>query len=211
MPLTFYQLAPSPNNIKVRLALSLKDIPYESVNIELNSDRANVVEATGQPLTPAITHDGISLFGSGAILRYLDANFRQRGPRLFSETQDGMRAIEDWEKWANNEFAQSIGLVIRQLFDSQDRPQDTELAQTLLKKNAPRIESALKDQDYLLGDSPNAADLTLYPWAKYTVIDSSKVPANSPAAFLANRIQLPKEFQRTHAWIARVSRLDLQD
>jgi len=205
--LTLYQLPPSPNNIKVRVALGIKGIAAEHVDFGLGADRSQVVEVSGQPLTPTIKHGDTVLFGSGAILRYLDANFRDQGPRLFSETQEGMREIEAWESWANGEFAGAFLHVARQFFSGQDDPAATQLANELLRELTPKIEAALETNDFLMGDAPTAADATLYPWASYTAIDPG-VPEGSPAAFFASRIQLPAEFAKTRAWLARMAAFD---
>jgi len=207
MTLTLYQLPPSPNNIKVRVAFGIKGIDAEFVDFGFNADRSQVVEVSGQPLTPTIKHNDVVLFGSGAILRYLDANFRE-GPQLFSATQEGMREIEEWEVWANNTFSGAMIPVARQLFSGQDDPTATEAANALLRELAPRIEAALESKPFLTGEAPNAADVTLYPWVSYTAIDKDSVPAESPAAFFAARIQLPAEFSKTRAWLGRMAAFD---
>ena len=126
---------------------------------------------------------------------------------MFSETQEGMREIEGWESWANGEFAGAFLLVARQFFSGQDDPAATKQANDLLRELAPKIEAALESSPFLMGDAPNAADATLYPWASYTIIDPS-VPAGSPAGFFASRVQLPAEFSKTRAWIARMAAFD---
>mgnify|MGYP003666065539 CR=1 FL=1 len=207
MTLTLYQLPPSPNNIKVRVALGIKGIKADYVDLDLGAERSQIVAVSGQPLTPTIKHGDTVLFGSGAILRYIDANFRAQGPRLFSETQEEMREIEAWESWANGEFAGAFLHVARQFFSGQDDPAATKLANDLLRELAPKIEAALESSAFLMGEAPNAADATLYPWASYTAIDP-QVPEGSPAGFFASRVQLPAEFSKTRAWIARMAAFD---
>lgn len=207
MTVTLTQLPPSPNNIKIRVALGLKGIEADYVDIDLQNDRQGLVELSGQPLTPAIKHKEAVLFGSGAILRYLDANFRDQGPRLFCEQTERMREIEAWEHFANHEFALVFLYVVRQYFKGEDDPAATKQAQDLIEKLAPKIEAALEDQPFLLGDAPTAADVTLYPWVSYTTIPG-ELPEGSPAAFFASRIQLPAEFSKTRAWVGRMAAFD---
>ena len=83
------------NNMKVRIALKYKDLQYEFRSIDPRH-RDEVVELTGQPLTPIMRHGDVLLFDSGAILRYLDANF-PAASRLFSGNRKTLVAIEDWE------------------------------------------------------------------------------------------------------------------
>ena len=99
---------PSPNNTKVQIALAHKQIPYEIDAIVGNDPKtiAKLVELSGQPLTPIIKHNGTVLYDSGAILRYLDANFD--GPRLFSADRDEMKAIEGWEAFSKTEVMAAL-------------------------------------------------------------------------------------------------------
>ena len=79
--LRFHELAPSPNNVKVRLALRYKDIPFDTIPVQA-AERSPVLEVSGQVNTPVIEDRGIVLNDSEAILQYLDANYPDR-PRLF--------------------------------------------------------------------------------------------------------------------------------
>ena len=53
--LKLYTLPLSPYNIKVRLALKLKGLTFESVEYAGFDDREEVVKVSGQPLTPVLT------------------------------------------------------------------------------------------------------------------------------------------------------------
>ena len=58
--LKFWELAPSPNNTKVRMALRFKEIDFSAIPVD-PSDRAPVIEVSGQELTPVIEDRGIVL------------------------------------------------------------------------------------------------------------------------------------------------------
>ena len=108
MSYTLYQLSPSPNSIKVRLALGLKQIPCTLQDTN-PADRTALVALSGQSLTPVLTDGDRVIYDSYAILRYLDANNPKAGPRLFSNERSehkeieatiiirGMRAVSDFE------------------------------------------------------------------------------------------------------------------
>ena len=72
------------NNFKVRVALGYKGIPYEFRTID-PSDRDEIHRLTGQFLTPVLQHGDVVLFDSAAILRYLEANFRDT-PRIYGRS-----------------------------------------------------------------------------------------------------------------------------
>ena len=80
------------NNFKVRIALGFKGIGHRFETID-PSDRAALVEMSGQPFTPIMVHGDTTLFDSAAILRFLEANFLDT-PKLFSSDYGTMRLIE---------------------------------------------------------------------------------------------------------------------
>lgn len=92
--LRFYELSPSPNNIKVRLALRLRGIPFQAVEVPFD-DRAEVLRVSGQELTPVVADRGIVLPDSEGILHYLDANYSEP-PRLYPPDRAGRRACDAW-------------------------------------------------------------------------------------------------------------------
>lgn len=206
MSLTLYELPPSPNSIKVRLALGLKGI--ECVRQAINpADRAEVVKLSGQPLTPVLTDAGKVIYDSYAILRYLDANFRDQGPRLYSSERAAIQTIETWELFARCELGEVIGLIFGQLFAPSVDPAVITRANALFAERAAKLEAALDPGPYLCGAELNAADLTAAPFAYYGTLDPAQVPAGSIEAFFAAHLRLP-EAPRTRAWIERVMALD---
>ena len=216
MALTLYELPPSPNSIKIRLALGLKQIECERVTIN-PMDRATLVEVSGQPLAPVLV-DGTSdgdrvVFDSFAIMRYLDANHRDQGPRLYSSDRDTIRTIEDWEVYARSSLGEVIGMIFGQAFAPATDPAVIERANVLLNERVARVEEALSSSDYLCGDAPNAADLTAAPFLLYGTLDPGDYSAEAEGfasiqAFFANHLKLG-EAPRTRAWIARVMELDV--
>jgi len=93
--LKFWELGPSPNNVKIRLALRYKSIDFEAIPVD-PADRGPVLEASGQVLTPVIGDRGIIINDSEAILQYLDANYRET-PRLFPADRDGRKSCDAWK------------------------------------------------------------------------------------------------------------------
>lgn len=91
-----WELAPSPHNIKVRLALRYKGIEFESTPVD-PANRSAVVEASGQEGTPVIEDRGIVLNDSEAIFHYLDANYRD-SPRLYPNNKPGRKVCDEFKK-----------------------------------------------------------------------------------------------------------------
>ncbi|MBL4844641.1 MAG: glutathione S-transferase family protein [Planctomycetes bacterium] len=204
--LTLLTLPPSPHNTKVRLALKLKALDFETVLVGFE-DRSAVVERSGQPLTPVLIDGERVVYDSFGIMRYLDANWPE--PRLFSEEREKQREIEAWERFAVAELGGALGLVAGQLFSGKIDDEATRQAQKLLDALPERVEDALADSDYLMGARPNAADLTVMPFLIYAATSPTEYPEGTPMRFVAERLELSARFTLTRAWIERVRAIDL--
>ena len=102
--LKFWELPPSPNNLKVRMALRFKGIEFQTETVDPR-DRSGVLRASGQELTPAIEDRGIALNDSEAILQYLDANYADT-PRLFPPDRAGRRRCDAWKSTLDERIAE---------------------------------------------------------------------------------------------------------
>ncbi len=203
--ITFLTLPPSPNNTKVRMALALKGIAHESVPVAPD-DRSAVLERSGQPLTPVLVDGERVVYDSFGILRYLDANWPE--PRIYATTREGQREIEAWEQLARNGFGPVFGMYLNQFFAGSDDAVALASAQRLFDELVPRIEAALEGRDYLSGDAPNAADLTLAPFLSFALMDPEHEPERSVTRWVAARLQLSARFPLARAWASRVMELD---
>src|SRR5258705_12191098 len=90
------QIPFSHNCIKVRVALGLKRVAYETQDIA-PMDRSAVVSASGQGLVPVLVVDGRAIADSTRILLYLDERYPD--PPLVPK-DPAVRAecllLEDW-------------------------------------------------------------------------------------------------------------------
>ncbi|MBC8329639.1 MAG: glutathione S-transferase family protein [Planctomycetes bacterium] len=197
-------LPPSPHNTKVRLALNLKGLEYETVLVGFD-DRSAVVAASGQPLTPVLLDGDRVIYDSFGIMRYLDANWA--APRLFREDRDGQRQIQDWERFAVHELGSALGLLLPQALGGPADEDAKARAQARFLELPARIEEALAGRDYLMGDRPNAADLTVAPFLRYAALESEAFP-EGPARFMASNLDIGPAYPRTREWAGRVMALD---
>ena len=147
------------NNLKVRVALGFKGIDYDFVTIE-PAERVEVVDLTGQFLTPALEHGTVRLFDSAAILRYLDANFPAT-PRLYGTSLKEQWEIEDHEFFARTGLAGPMMEVIHTKVGG-GTVDDAMLARCTEAFTAAstKVADALADRTWLVGDSMTAADIT---------------------------------------------------
>lgn len=203
--LRLYDLAPSPNNVKVRLALGYKGVAYERIAVD-PADRTTVVAATGQPLTPAIEHGAVRLFDSSAILRYIDANLP--GPRLFSADRDTMKAIENWEQRGKTQVQPCIGRVFGQFFAPTPDPKECAAASKALNEATADIETRLAASKYLVGDAVTAADLSIAPFVAMGDLAGKDVKPGTPHAFFQKHLELGPGRERTREWARRIMAFD---
>jgi glutathione S-transferase len=201
-----WDLAPSPNNKKVRLALGYKGISYDRIPVSGN-DRSEVVRVSGQPLTPVIKHGETVIFDSSGILRYLEANVK-REPRLFSADYAEMSSIEKWEDFARTKLRGPVGTIFNQFF-SEKKDGDA-LANANREFNAAcrELESALNAKDVLVGSTTTAADITCAAWVSCGLFSSSDFGGIPLSGFFAQHMKLDPERARLRKWYDGVNRYD---
>lgn len=208
--LTLHNLHPSPNSLKVRIALGAKGLRYESVPVD-PQDRTALVELSGQPLAPVLQHGSRVIFDSSAILRYLDANFRQAAP-LFHAERAVMSEIEDWERWFRAEGTQPVRVVFGQFFSGQPDAAACTAASSLLNDLTLRVEQRLADRDWLCGGRLSAADIVGASSIALGMVDQQRVESvprfTAIMQFFRERLELGPGRDRTRAWVERVLAFD---
>jgi glutathione S-transferase len=204
--LQLYDLAPSPNNIKVRLGLGFKGIPYDKIPVDPR-DRAKVVEISGQPLTPVLVHGRTVIFDSSAILRYLEANFRSTPP-LFAADRETMKAIETWEDRLRGELGEPIRLGFSQVLSREPDFAVMELASRRLSELTAPIEALLARQPWLVGERLTAADVAVAPCIYYGAMTTAPAEYGPIGQFFHAHLHLGDGRPRTRDWVNRVMGYD---
>lgn len=204
-----YDLWPSNNNMKVRIALNYKGIAHDKVEIGMGDEagRARVLEVSGQPLTPVLTHGDRVVFDSSAIVRYLEANFRDT-PRLFPAEREAFQAAERMEAWAKTDLVEPLGTVFGELMKQMNGGEaDVEAcraASARLNEMTGEIEERLAKHPYLMGDAMTIADVTAAPQIFWAMVPDAVVEKVPPAAFFKANLQLGEGRDRTREWCTKV-------
>jgi len=146
------------NNFKVRIALGFKEIPYTFESID-PGDRQGILELSGQPFTPVMVHGDVVMYDSGAIIRYLEANFPDT-PRLFSRDYGKMREIEKWEWFCRTELHQPLLIAVGQRISGVHDEAELARGAEILAAATAKLEARLADNEWLAGDPMTAADVT---------------------------------------------------
>lgn len=164
MTMHLFELAPSPNSIKARLALRLKDLEFECTSIE-RGDRTAVLKASGQEMTPVLLSDNLVITDSEAILHYLDANFPGT-PRLFPITVQDRRACEAWKVELDTKIGQHWmpvffhGIGVREQTDEDAAAAYRDALKWLDEKIG-------QDTHVMHGGDNSVCDLRVAQWAIY--------------------------------------------
>jgi glutathione S-transferase len=205
--LRLYNLHPSPNNMKARLALRVKNLEYETTQVEFE-DRAEVVQVSGQPLTPVLVHEGHVIWDSHAIVRYVDSAFRE-GTRLFSEDYAEIKEIESWEWFARTEISSPVAMVLGQFFAEKPDPGVFEEACGLMHERTAPLEEQLQKTEWLTGDRITAADVFCAPWVWYASVPDDVDEATNPLApFFGKHLRLGDGRDACRNWAAKVMEFD---
>jgi glutathione S-transferase len=208
--ITMWNLGPSPNNMKVRIALNYKGIPFDTVEVAfMDEERAAVVEVSGQPLTPVIKHGDAVVYDSRAILRYLDNNFRDT-PSLFATDRPTMMALEQEEDYGRNKIGEPVGMVFGQAIaeDGPDISVCAQASQMIHAATAP-YEERLQNQDFLMGDHMTVVDVTAAPLVSYSMVPrEAGGPENPLVQCFIDNFSLGDGRDKTREWVGRVMAYD---
>ena len=93
----------SPNCIKVRIALKLKELEFETEEMS-SDDRAPMIEAASWPLVPVLIDGDVVMRDSEAILHYLECNYADRRS-LSLHVPDALREAQTAKHHLREEFA----------------------------------------------------------------------------------------------------------
>jgi glutathione S-transferase len=182
--LKFWELAASPNNTKVRMALCYKGIDFEALAVDL-SDRGPLIEVSGQEGTPVIEDKGIVLNDSEAILQYLDANY-PHSPRLFPSDKAGRRVCDQWKTTLDKRVAQywlPVFFYIIRLKEELDRD-----AVKSFQDSLAWLDSEIGSKEQIKdGENMAICDLRIAEWASYA-LPSDGLMARVPAFAKAKKV-----------------------
>ena len=160
-----YDFKSSPNCQRVKVALAEKNLPYETVNVDLRAQAQKTpdfLKLNPYGKVPVLIDDGTVLYESCIINEYLDEKYP--APALLPA---------DLSKRAKARILIDYGLAhldgpyqkLRLETMKNEKEQDKEViaaAKSELKRLLQRFETELGDQSYLVGDF-SLADAALIP------------------------------------------------
>lgn len=166
-PIQFYHFPLSGHSHRVLLFLSLLDLPFEIVPVDLAKGDQRTPEflalnAFGQ--VPVIDDDGFVLADSNAILVYLARRYDVGGDWLPDDLERSVR-IQRWLSAAAGPLA--AGPATARVINVFGRKANPEEALARAKTLFQVMEAELADHDYFVGNTPTIADVALYTYTAY--------------------------------------------
>ncbi len=208
--LTLHELTGSPNNVKARIALGYKGLKYDRKPLELSSfpgNRDAVVKLSRQPRLPVLQDGETIIFDSGAILRYLEANFPETPP-IFVDDYAMYGEIEQWELFARAQIGEPIGMMFGQAFAPEPDTQIIARANQLLGDRTGALEDKLSSREFLVGDHLTAADIACAAVLYLGDLTDESARSHPIAGFFHAQMKIGQGREKTRAWVRRVVAYD---
>jgi GSH-dependent disulfide-bond oxidoreductase len=174
LPIELYYW-PTPNGWKISIALEEMDLPYAVVPVNIGAGdqfKPDFLKISPNNRMPAIIDPAgpegapISVFESGAILRYLAA----KSGLFYAKDIRGQAEIDQWLFWQVSGLGPMAGQAHH--FRSyaakvEPDPSKLEYGKRRYTDEVHRLygvlERALKDRDFIAGDY-SIADMAIWPW-----------------------------------------------
>ena len=201
----FWELAPSPNGTKIRMALRFKGIEFEAIPVE-PADRSALREVSGQDLSPVIEDRGIVLPDSEAILQFLDANYPET-PRLFPSDRKGRKRSDAWKTRLDSEVARHWLPIFLHAIGRADSYPDT--SPGLFREALGVLEAELGNAGTFDAKAP-IQDLRVAEWVTYAlpsddVVTRVPVFGRTREMFAVAPGSLPRLERLVEPWNARLA------
>lgn len=196
----FFHL-PASCSSAVHAALTITQTPFELEVVDLGNKSEAFEEANPLGKVPALLDDGGPAFEGGAINLWLAAKNPEAGLMPELSTYEGREAL----KWLFFCYATIHPIWIRLFFPQRiagegDLAAVSKLAETDLMDNYALLDAALRDQDFLAGDTMSLADLYVASTLHWEAKIDGKITQIYPAlAALKQRILVVPGVSRAFA------------
>ena len=208
--ITLHELTGSPNNVKVRIALGYKGLEYERKEFALDSypgDRSPIARLSRQPRLPVIQDGEIVLFDSGAIMRYLEANYPDT-PSLVVDDYAAFGEMEKWELFAKTQIGEPVGMIFGEAFKPEADKTVVAKANTMLGERTGALEDKLSTGEFLVGDHLTIADITCAAPLYLADLTEANAKEHPISGFFHASLKLGEDRPKTRAWVRKVMAYD---
>jgi glutathione S-transferase len=156
----------SPYSWRVLLALEYKRLAYDSHLLQFSKQEhksPQLLRMNPRGRVPVLKDDGYVVFESLACLLYLDRKYPDY-PLFGNSAEEAgtiMRVVCEYQAYAEQYVTQIVSAVFLDQLDQQ--AEEVTKAMHIVGGEARTIEGRLSKSDWLVGEQPSAADLTVFP------------------------------------------------
>ncbi len=157
-----YDMALSGNCHKIRLFLSILNIPYEKIAVDLQDEakKASLLELNPRAQTPVLDDSGAVIWDSMAILAYLARQYG--GETWLPNEAKALANVMQWLAVSENEIL--YGLARSRAIKLFKRPWDLAQCQEMGSLALRVLEDRLSEHPWLANDHLSIADIACYPY-----------------------------------------------
>lgn len=167
-PIILYRTPKSGHCHRVELMLSLLEIPYKCVDLDMaNGEHKKSAYSSKSALgqVPAIVDNGTTLSDSNAILVYLINKYSDEPSQWLSNSPVIAAEIQKWFSIAAGELAYGpCTMRLKRVFNADV---DYERARLITDKLFKMMENHLQTSPFLAGESITAADIAMYSYTAH--------------------------------------------
>jgi glutathione S-transferase len=207
MAIELYWGSGSPYSWRVLLALEYKRLAYDSHLLQFSKQEhksPQMLRMNPRGRVPVLKDGDFVVFESLACLLYLDRKYPQYPLFGTSAEEAGtiMRVICEYQAYAEQYVTQIVSAVF--LDELDQKAEEVTRAMHIVGGEARTIEARLSTSDWLVGEQPSAADLTVFPG----IMLLRRAMEKREAGELRSRF-LPMEstYPAIARWIQRVEQL----
>jgi glutathione S-transferase len=207
MAIEIYWGSGSPYSWRVLLALEYKRLAYDSHLLQFSKQEhksPQMLRMNPRGRVPVLKDGDYVVFESLACLLYLDRKYPAYPLFGTSAEEAGtiMRVICEYQAYAEQHVTQIVSAVFLDQLDQQ--AEEITRAMHIVGGEARTIEARLSKSDWLVGEQPSAADLTVFPG----IMLLRRAMEKREAGDLRSRF-LPMEstYPAIARWIQRVEQL----
>ncbi len=146
-----------------------KGLAYQLKEVRPHSSEVKALNPFGK--IPVLEHEGVTLYETAAICRYIDRQFE--GPSLSPQTAMALARMDQWISVANSYIDPAVirRCVLEYVFPSGEAGQVNQEKINAALPDVARylaiVDEALSSSPYLAGEQPSIADYILLPMLDY--------------------------------------------
>ncbi len=210
MARTVYFGSGSPYSWRVMLAMELKGLEYEAVELHFSkgdTQSAEHLARNPRGKIPVLIDGDITIYESTAIMAYLEKTY----PEVPIFGADAREYALIWQRYAEleNYLGNTISSILAPIFRGEAEGKDAEIKANLekLKAELETVHGWLSGDGYIVGESLSAADVTLYP----QVALLRRVGPRLKEAYGADFLNFEEKFPAFLPFMARIEALKNYD